>query len=89
MRMDEKIGALSNDLPPTLVKNKAIYGVLSKGLHELNEQTCRKFFPVVRAAIIQMLEQDLQAKNAADSAKVLEREIQRVTAELQGNSPTC
>ncbi|MEQ1490999.1 MAG: hypothetical protein ABL932_10670 [Terricaulis sp.] len=79
-RMDEKIGALSAVLPAALVKNKAIYSILSVGIHELDEGTCRKHFPAVRAAIIQILEQDLEAKQRRAAAENLEREIAKISA---------
>jgi hypothetical protein len=83
MRMDEKIGALSSVLPAALVKNKAAYGILSKGLHELDEDSCRLYFPVVRAAIIQILEQDLEARRRKKAEEDLEREIARISAQLK------
>lgn len=84
MRMDDKIGALKAALPPALVKNKAAYGILSKGIHELDENTCRKFFPVVRAAIIEILEQDLRQREAQKASDDLEREIAKISGELKG-----
>jgi hypothetical protein len=82
MRMDEKIGALATALPPALVKNKAVYSILSKGIHELGEDECRKYFPVVRAAIIQILEQDLEARQRQKAEQELEREIARIHGEV-------
>ena len=58
MRMDQKIAALADVLPPALVKNKAAYGILSKGLHQLDEGECKLYFPAVRASIINILEDD-------------------------------
>jgi hypothetical protein len=43
LRMDEKIGSLAEVLPPALVKNKATYGILSKGIHALDEATASIF----------------------------------------------
>lgn len=83
MRMEEKISALAQSLPPALVKNKATYAILSKGLHELDEDTCRAYFPVVRAAIMQILEQDFQQRESREREKELEREIARINAQLK------
>jgi hypothetical protein len=82
LRMDEKISALAACLPPALVRNKAAYAILSKGLHELDEDTCRAYFPVVRAAIVQILEQDFQAREAKLKEEELERAIARISADL-------
>ncbi len=83
LRMADKIGALKNVLPPALVRNKATYGILSSGIHALDEDTCRKYFPVVRAAIIEILEQDLRAREEAKAADALEKEISKLAAEVK------
>ena len=36
-------------------KNTTIYGILSKGIHELSEEECKKYFPVVKECIYQIL----------------------------------
>ncbi|MCK1622418.1 hypothetical protein IVA98_03995 [Bradyrhizobium sp. 160] len=83
LRIDQKIEALKGVLPPALVKNKTAYGILSLGVHQLDEQTCLKHFPVVRAAIIQMLEQDLAEQARAAAEEDLEREIRKVSGDLR------
>ena len=54
-RMAERIKMLQGYLPEMLTKNTAIYGILSKGIHELSEDECRKYFPVVKECIYQIL----------------------------------
>ena len=54
-RVAEKIKMLEGYLPDILVKNATIYGILSKGIHELSEEECRKYFPVVKGCIYQIL----------------------------------
>ena len=83
LRMDEKIGALKGVLPPALVKNKATYSILSSGIHALDEETCRRYFPVVRAAIIEILEQDLRAREEKNAAQALEAEIAKLASEVK------
>ena len=83
LRMDEKIGALKDELPEALVKNKAAYRILSVGIHELDEETCKRYFPVVRAAIIQILEQDFQRRESEQVAAALESEIARISGDLK------
>ena len=86
MRMDEKIGALTTVLPPALVKNKSTYGILSSGIHSLDEETCRVYFPVVRAAIIQILEQDLRAREELKAGAQLETAIAKLAGEVKALS---
>lgn len=84
MWMDEKIDALKAVLPPALVKNKATYAILSKGLHELDEDTCRLYFPVVRAAIIRILEQDFQKRESDRVEAALADQINEINRMLKG-----
>ncbi|MBL8599762.1 MAG: hypothetical protein JNL14_18665 [Devosia sp.] len=84
MRMAEKIGALASHLPETVVKFKDAYGILSKGIHELTEGECKRHFPVVKAAIIAMLEQRYEAAERAKAAAELERAIANASAETKG-----
>lgn len=83
LRMEDKIGSLKDVLPPALVKNKATYSILSSGIHALDEDTCRRYFPIVRAAIIEILEQDLRAREAAKAASNLEAEIAKLAGEVK------
>ncbi len=85
LRMDEKISALQENLPSALVANKATYGILSTGVHELDENTCKRYFPVVRAAIILMLEEDLKVRAAKDAESVLKEEIAQITGEIKSS----
>lgn len=82
LRMDEKIAAMGAVLPPALVRNSKTYQILSKGLHELDEETCSAFFPVVKAAIIQILEQDLAKRHAKEAEAELEKQIANIASEI-------
>lgn len=82
-RFNEKIARLTHFLPKFLVENRAMYGILSKGLHELTEAECLAAFPVVKLGIEIILDAKLQA--AAEQKKLQEatRAIQRL-AEKNG-----
>ena len=54
-RVAERIKMLQGYLPEIFIKNKTIYGILSKGIHELSEEECRKYFPVVKECIYEIL----------------------------------
>lgn len=83
-RMVDRIAALRGKLPDFLTDNKMIYGILSKGIHELPEETCRAAFPVVRSALEQIIEEKLAAKRRADAAKRAEKNLAALQQELQG-----
>lgn len=44
LRVVEKIELIKDYLPKMVVDNKAIYGIVSKGIHELSEEECIKYF---------------------------------------------
>lgn len=68
-RVSDKIKMLEGYVPDMLVKNAVIYGILSKGIHELSEEECRKYFPVVKECIYQILGMwESQRKKQADEA---------------------
>ena len=54
-RVTERIKMLQGYVPEILIQNTTIYGILSKGIHELSEEECRKYFPVVKECIYQIL----------------------------------
>ena len=61
-RMTEKIELLSGFLPIRLVKSANLYGILSKGLHELSENECKEYYSLVRQAIQLILKQKHEEK---------------------------
>ncbi len=72
MRVDEKIKVLGSYLPAFLLENRALYGILSKGIHELSESECLEIFPVVRVGIELILDEKIEAverQQKIDSAK--------------------
>lgn len=61
-RMAEKIQLLSHLLPMFLAENKAMYSILSKGIHELSEDECLTAFPVVKVGIEIILDAKIHAE---------------------------
>ncbi|MGD9725837.1 MAG: hypothetical protein AB7R40_14025 [Nitrospiraceae bacterium] len=59
-RMDEKIAILRQHLPKFLVDNRALYGIMSMGVHMLSKARCLEAFPVVRVGIELMLDERLE-----------------------------
>ncbi|WP_168801192.1 hypothetical protein [Rhizobium rhizophilum] len=79
--MAERINELAAVLPPALIRYKDAYSILSKGLHELTEADCRLYFPVVRAAVIMMLEERYEAAEKAKLTAELDRAVAAIAAE--------
>lgn len=60
-KMNEKIKMLEELLPKFLVENRAMYAILSKGIHELGESECLAAFPIVKVGIELVLDEKLEA----------------------------
>jgi hypothetical protein len=85
-RMGERIQHLHSYLPAFLVENREMYGILSKGVHELSEPECLAAFPVIKIGI----EIILDAKLEADARrKKLAQATQAIKALSSGNKPNA
>jgi hypothetical protein len=82
-RMDEKILALKKVLPTYLVEKRKLYSVLSKGVHQLSEEKCLEYFPVVRLGIELMLDEKVERLDRADKIKSNSRHIDEMIKALE------
>lgn len=60
LRMSDKIAYLHDYLPVFLVDHKDLYGILSAGIHELDEDICLEHFEVVKVGIEFILDEKLE-----------------------------
>ena len=74
-KMDEKVNFLKSFLPSQLVEMKSVYGILSKGVHELSEKECLAYFPALKLSIILILDQkvkeEIERKKDADTKQAI------------------
>lgn len=75
MRMEDKIGLLKGHLPVFLVENCKVYSILSLGVHELDEGACLAFFPVMKDAIVMILEDDKKKREELERREHMRRAI--------------
>lgn len=80
-RMPEKIAQLKAFLPEFLVKNRAVYGILSKGLHELTEEECRAYFEPIKMAIFVMLRREKERRER----EKIEEDLAKSIAQIAGS----
>lgn len=66
--MEEKIKLLKGFLPDLITDHPKIYGVVSKGIHELSEDECLKYFSVLKDGIVMILD-DIVAKKEKEKAE--------------------
>jgi hypothetical protein len=81
-RMDEKIKMVSDYLPEFLVENRKLYGILSKGIHDLAEEECLKYFETVKIGIEQILDEKIIQKERADKAQKARTAIQKAHSSI-------
>ena len=62
-RMNEKTDYIAAFLPEYFKENSHMYGILSKGVHELEEDECRKYLPIVKAIIFFSLDEAVEKRN--------------------------
>ena len=85
LRMVEKIEFLKNHLPAFLVQNKKLYGILSLGIHELEEQQCLSFFEVIRLSAVIILDEDKKKKEELGLRDKLKRAIADYVPKEEGD----
>ena len=85
-RMSERIELLKKYLPDFLVNNRSVYGILSKGIHELTENECLRIFPVVKAGIEIILDAKLEEKRKAQQLKTAEQAIKALVPSGSGDT---
>lgn len=74
-RMDEKIEILKDHLPEFLVQNRALYGILSVGVHTLTEKECLDAFPAVRLAIELILDDLIEKRERQTKLKAASKSL--------------
>lgn len=82
-RVDEKIGLLRVHLPRFLVEDRALYGILSKGIHSLTEDECLKAFPIVKLGIELILDEEIERVRRDQKIKAAKKEISDLGTQLR------
>lgn len=81
-RMDQKIKLVEDFLPRFLVENRALYAILSKGIHELSENECLEYFETVKSGIEQILDEKIFLKEKEEKVVKAREAIQKVHGKL-------
>lgn len=82
-RMNEKIQMLSGILPDFLVENQSIYGILSKGIHELSEEECKEYFSILRESIEMILDEKLEANQKELKKESIKQTLSQIAGKLK------
>lgn len=69
IKVFDRIQLLKDYLPAILVNNAKIYGILSKGIHELSEEQCKSYFPIIQDCIMLTLKESEQKREQKESER--------------------
>lgn len=83
LRMDEKIDNIKAYLPDTLVELKEMYGILSKGIHELSEEECLVYFDIMRNGIELILDDKLEHIRKAEKRRSTMEAMAKLKREMK------
>lgn len=82
-KMDGKIQLLKESLPNLLVINKSLYSILSKGIHELNEDECLNVFPIIKLGIELILDEKIEKLERDNKIKLVSRDINKLNQQFK------
>lgn len=81
--VDEKIKMLAEYLPKSLANNPVFYGIISKGIHELSEEDCIEFFPVMQSFIMMILRQWEKIRRDEEEENKLAASLSHIAAKVK------
>lgn len=82
-RVNEKIDMIRDELPETIVDNPVLYGIISKGIHELSEEECIEYFPVMKDSILLILNQWEKKRKENETKKRLNATISKIASKIK------
>ena len=83
MKEVDRIRLLKDYLPAMINDNHVFYGIVSKGIHELSEDECISYFPVLKDAIFMILRQWAQKKQEQEDAKRLRASLSQIASQVK------
>lgn len=83
LRMEEKIKSLKGYLPSFIVENNSIYGILSKGIHELTEEECLAYFDCMRQSIELILDERLEQLEKRKKIDEVKKTLNSITSQIK------
>lgn len=79
----DRIKELKGYLPDMLVGNAVIYGIVSKGIHELSEEECMSYFPILKESILMILEKWENERQRVENEKRLSASLAKISGEIK------
>jgi hypothetical protein len=82
-RSKSRFDGLFKELPEFLVKNTILYGILSKGVHELDEEECHEYFEIVRIAIEEILDEKMNREEKKRRQSLVSGKLSQLHSDLK------
>ncbi|WP_445957620.1 hypothetical protein [Yeosuana sp.] len=74
----KKLDFLKVKLPETLTQNPRLYSIISKGIHELEEEECLLYFEALKECIFLSLDDTIEENRRGKSKKKIKSELSRI-----------
>lgn len=81
--IEDRIKMLNGYIPEFICNNKQLYGIVSKGIHELSEEECVKYFPVLKSSILLILKQWNEAKEEKELINEMQKSLNAINSNLK------
>jgi hypothetical protein len=81
-RMEDKIDILKKHLPSQLMTMKSIYGILSLGVHQLDEDECLGYFHPLKLSVELILDQKIREDAEEKRDEDVKKQVQQITQKL-------
>jgi len=81
-KVTEKIKMLKDYLPPMMAETPVFYGIVSKGIHELSEEDCIAYFPIMKEFIFMILRQWEQKQKDRESEDKIKASISKIASTI-------
>jgi hypothetical protein len=85
-KIDVRIKELKDDLPDFLSSNPKLYSVLSKGVHEWDDNECLEYFEVVKAGIEEILDDKIRKDESQKRKNIISGKISGIVSKISESS---
>lgn len=82
-RVKDRIEMLKEYLPAVLVDNPIFYSIVSKGIHELSEEDCINYFPILESFIFLVLRQMEKTRKDKEDESAISQSLGKIYGEIE------
>ncbi|MGK6353148.1 hypothetical protein [Parapedobacter sp. DT-150] len=86
LRFKDKFQKVKDFLPHNLTENQNIYRISSSGIHNLNEDQCLSYFPVLKECICLSLDEKLEEIKKTEAKERIKNELSKIETAISSTS---